>query len=161
MGFAQALSHIQDQALATIPKILAIFAVVGFALPWFADRMVDFSKQQFSQPLIAAGAPMMEPESSGAVRSLFENESTAENSYYPQSETPRWNPASTAIKHASVEQASFARESTLQQPVEFKVPLPEVWHPPALDLEKPANPFQLPSHRFSRRPSVNLSLIHI
>jgi len=55
MGLVQAMSHIQDQALATVPKILAILAVVGLALPWFADRMMEFSKDQFSRPFMVGG----------------------------------------------------------------------------------------------------------
>ena len=148
MGLAQAMSHIQDQALATIPKILAIFAVIGFAMPWFAERMIDFSKQQFSRPMtMAAGAPAIESESSGMVRSLLDPNANSDDSYYPQLAAPRLNPLPV------MKNASFEREKLVPQK-EFKLPIPDAWDPPA--IEKTANPFTLPSYRFSRRPDANI-----
>ena len=151
MGVAQAMSHIQDQALATIPKILAIFAVVGFALPWLADQMIDFSKQQFSHPMMVANSPdsspLIETESSGVVRSLLDADSNSDDSYYPQLAAPRFNPTSVMKK------ASFQREKLLPKATGLALPVPEVWNPPA--VEKTASPFILPSYRFSRRPDAN------
>ena len=136
MGLAQAMSHIQDQALATVPKILAIMAVVGLALPWFADRMMDFSKDQFSRPFMAESAAWAQSPPN-AVQSLLAEPVTNDESYYPQLHVPARN-------------ASFLKQTDST--------------PPSPSTEPTSSPFSLPSYRFSRRPSGNiegLSLIHI
>jgi len=132
MGLAQAMSHIQDQALATVPKILAIMAVVGFALPWFADRMMDFSKDQFSKPMMAvSSANFGETQDEGEVRSLLEPEASTA-SYYPRLEAARLE----------------------ARPVSFKKE--RVVVPQNKTTNETNTPFSLPSYRFSRRPGENI-----
>lgn len=135
MGLAQAMSHIQDQALATVPKILAIFAVVGFALPWFANQMMDFSKDQFSKPLMAANVSHSADNQNGMVQSLLETKNpTDENYYQPNSPGLPTRPVSSNV--------SFQKEKLLV--------------PQAKPTEESRNPFTLPSYRFSRRPDTNI-----
>ena len=132
MGLAQAMSHIQDQALATVPKILAIFVVVGLALPWFADRMMEFSKDQFSRPFMAetASASWVEPEKNTVESLLAPPAAPTDNSYYPRAQV-------TPV----VRQASFKKQ-TETKPMNPKT--------------ESSSPFSLPSYRFSRKPSGNI-----
>jgi flagellar biosynthetic protein FliQ len=43
MGLLQALTQIQDQTISFVPKLLAMTAALGFALPWLVQRMVEYS----------------------------------------------------------------------------------------------------------------------
>lgn len=149
MGLAQAMSQIQDQALATVPKILAILAVVGLALPWFADRMMEFSKDQFSRPFMADASPTW-AASESSVQSLLANPSTNDDSYYPQLDVPK-------IQNGSVMRpASFNKPRTSSLP-SFLAPVKKANETvPTPKIEESANPFSLPSHRFTRRPSENI-----
>jgi flagellar biosynthetic protein FliQ len=132
MGLAQAMSNIQDQALATVPKILAILALVGLALPWFADRMVDFSKAQFSKPMMAANSSIVDDGyRSGEVHSLLDP-SAPDNDYYPRPEATQlpFVPASFTKERIDTPQNNSANETK--------------------------SPFSLPSYRFTRRPNENI-----
>ncbi|QEG24179.1 flagellar biosynthetic protein FliQ [Mariniblastus fucicola] len=144
MGLAQAMSHIQDQALATVPKILAIMAVIGLALPWFADRMMDFSKEQFSRPFMAktASASRTEPVAEHQVESLLAPESTFDESYYPRLDAPPLESSRPSPSRPVATQASFQKQKI--NPV------------PGVEKKESPNPFSLPSYRFSRRPSENI-----
>jgi len=143
MGLAQAMSHIQDQALATVPKILAILAVVGFALPWFADRMMEFSKDQFSRPFMgeAAAATWPEAESTNAVQSLLVHPNPeSDEGYYPTLNAPQTQ-TTPVVRQASFKKQTESIKSEAQR----------------LDTKKESSsPFSLPSYRFSRRPSENI-----
>ena len=147
MGLAQAMSHVQDQALATVPKILAIFVVVGLALPWFADRMMDFSKDQFSRPFMAeaASASWVEPEQNTVQSLLAVPDKTTNVSYYPMTQTESGTaPVASAMRLSTdpvVRQASFKKQ------IETK---------PAAQSTEPSSPFSLPSYRFSRKPNGNI-----
>lgn len=139
MGLAQAMSHVQDQALATIPKILAIFAVVGFALPWFADRMMEFSKDQFSRPsFISAQQEFTSPGTSTSVQSLLAPETKIDNEYYPGLNVPRITSKPVMRKASFIKQQVPKADSQSRETIETKTP------------------FTLPSYRFTRRPSENI-----
>lgn len=45
IGLMQALTQIQDQTIAFVPKIIAMVATVGICLPWLIERMVEYSEQ--------------------------------------------------------------------------------------------------------------------
>ena len=49
----QALTSIQEMTLTFVPKILAVFVVLIFALPFMADQMLGLGTELFSR--IAAG----------------------------------------------------------------------------------------------------------
>ncbi len=53
VGLLQALTQIQDQTVAFVPKILAMAAVLVACLPWLIVRMVDFTRTVFEN----AGSP--------------------------------------------------------------------------------------------------------
>lgn len=47
IGLIQALTQIQDQTVAFVPKLLAMAAVMIACLPWLVTRMTDFTSQIF------------------------------------------------------------------------------------------------------------------
>ncbi|MEM1068745.1 MAG: flagellar biosynthetic protein FliQ [Planctomycetota bacterium] len=53
VGLMQALTQIQDQTVAFVPKILAMAGVLIVCLPWLVMRMVEFTRTVFEN----AGAP--------------------------------------------------------------------------------------------------------
>jgi flagellar biosynthesis protein FliQ len=40
----QALTHIQDQTVSTVPKLVAMVLAMLVCLPWIADRMLEYSR---------------------------------------------------------------------------------------------------------------------
>jgi flagellar biosynthetic protein FliQ len=53
VGLMQALTQIQDQTVAFVPKILAMAGVLVICLPWLVTRMVEFTRVVF----VNAGMP--------------------------------------------------------------------------------------------------------
>ncbi|MDG2222896.1 MAG: flagellar biosynthetic protein FliQ [Rubripirellula sp.] len=53
VGLMQALTQIQDQTVAFVPKILAMAGVLIVCLPWLMVRMVEFTRTVFEN----AGTP--------------------------------------------------------------------------------------------------------
>ncbi len=53
VGLIQALTQIQDQTVAFVPKILAMAGVLVVCLPWLVTRMVEFTQVVF----LNAGTP--------------------------------------------------------------------------------------------------------
>ena len=53
VGLMQALTQIQDQTVAFVPKILAMAGVLVICLPWLVMRMVEFTRGMFEN----AGLP--------------------------------------------------------------------------------------------------------
>jgi len=149
MGLAQAMSHIQDQALATIPKILAIFAVVGFALPWFADQMIEFARHQFSRPMMAVSSSGYEQPKPNVVRSLLDTEPVSQDGYYKRPEVPALNPP-LANSSPVFKNASFINQRTTSDQPKLELP------PLQQEVKQNNTPFSLPSYRFTRRPSENI-----
>ena len=47
VGLMQALTQVQDQTVAFVPKILAMAAVLVACLPWLLTKMVDFQRGLF------------------------------------------------------------------------------------------------------------------
>jgi flagellar biosynthetic protein FliQ len=44
IGLAQALTQVQDQTVAFVPKIVAMAAVIVLCLPWLVQKMVEYSE---------------------------------------------------------------------------------------------------------------------
>jgi flagellar biosynthetic protein FliQ len=44
IGLAQALTQIQDQTVAFVPKIVAMVAVLILCLPWMVQKIVEYSE---------------------------------------------------------------------------------------------------------------------
>lgn len=53
VGLLQALTQVQDQTVAFVPKILAMAAVLVACLPWLMTRLVEFTRVVFEN----AGTP--------------------------------------------------------------------------------------------------------
>jgi flagellar biosynthetic protein FliQ len=48
IGLIQALTQIQDQTVSFVPKLLAMAAVMVACLPWLMTRLVDFTREVFT-----------------------------------------------------------------------------------------------------------------
>ena len=48
VGLLQALTQIQEQTIAFVPKIVAMMMVLSFALPWLITQMMEYSKELIS-----------------------------------------------------------------------------------------------------------------
>jgi flagellar biosynthetic protein FliQ len=44
IGLAQALTQIQDQTVAFVPKIVAMVGILIVCLPWLVQKMVEYSE---------------------------------------------------------------------------------------------------------------------
>lgn len=47
IGLAQALTQVQDQTVAFVPKVVAMVAVLILCLPWLVQKMVEYSETLF------------------------------------------------------------------------------------------------------------------
>jgi flagellar biosynthesis protein FliQ len=45
IGLLQALTQIQEQTVAFVPKLVAMVLVLSLALPWLITRMVQYSSE--------------------------------------------------------------------------------------------------------------------
>lgn len=48
VSLVQAVTQIQEQSLAFIPKIVAMFAAAVITLPWVGARLMDFATDLFT-----------------------------------------------------------------------------------------------------------------
>jgi len=44
VGLLQALTQVQDQTIAFVPKIVAMIAAASLCLPWLIERMIEYSE---------------------------------------------------------------------------------------------------------------------
>jgi len=44
IGLAQALTQVQDQTVAFVPKVIAMAAVLILCLPWLVQKMLEYSE---------------------------------------------------------------------------------------------------------------------
>ena len=44
IGLAQALTQIQDQTVAFVPKIAAMVGILVLCLPWLVQKMIEYSE---------------------------------------------------------------------------------------------------------------------
>lgn len=44
IGLAQALTQVQDQTVAFVPKIVAMFVALLLCLPWLTQKMIEYSE---------------------------------------------------------------------------------------------------------------------
>jgi flagellar biosynthesis protein FliQ len=45
IGLAQALTQVQDQTVAFVPKIVAMFVALLVCLPWLTQKLIEYSEQ--------------------------------------------------------------------------------------------------------------------
>lgn len=43
IGLFQALTQIQEQTIALVPKIIAMLVMIGLCMPWFISMMLQYS----------------------------------------------------------------------------------------------------------------------
>lgn len=48
ISLLQAVTQIQDQTISAVPKIIAMIVALVFCLPWIADRMIEYTRQTYS-----------------------------------------------------------------------------------------------------------------
>lgn len=48
VALVQALTQIQEQTIAFVPKIVAMVLTLGLTLPWLITRMVEYSRDLIS-----------------------------------------------------------------------------------------------------------------
>ena len=48
IGLVQALTQIQDQTVSFVPKLVAMAAVMVACLPWLMMRLVEFTREVFT-----------------------------------------------------------------------------------------------------------------
>jgi len=44
IGLAQALTQVQDQTVAFVPKVVAMVGILILCLPWLVQKMVEYSE---------------------------------------------------------------------------------------------------------------------
>lgn len=44
IGLLQALTQIQEQTVAFVPKLLAMIIALGLSLPWILTRLIEYSQ---------------------------------------------------------------------------------------------------------------------
>lgn len=47
VGLLQALTQIQEQTVAFVPKLAAMGVALAFSLPWLVDRMLEYTQELF------------------------------------------------------------------------------------------------------------------
>lgn len=55
VAVVQTLTQVQDQAVSTVPRLLAVLLALAVCLPWMLDRLVDYSHSLFQYLPVAAG----------------------------------------------------------------------------------------------------------
>ncbi|MEX2092671.1 MAG: flagellar biosynthetic protein FliQ [Pirellulales bacterium] len=48
LGLLQALTQIQEQTVAFVPKLLAMVVAVGLSLPWVLTRLMEYAEHLIS-----------------------------------------------------------------------------------------------------------------
>jgi flagellar biosynthetic protein FliQ len=56
IGLFQALTQVQDQTIAFVPKIVGMLVVLSFCLPWLVEKMMQYCTDIFTNvPSVIAG----------------------------------------------------------------------------------------------------------
>ena len=50
LGVIQSMTHIQDQTVSFVPKILLLAVTATLCLPWCSEHLIEFSRQAFEKP---------------------------------------------------------------------------------------------------------------
>ncbi len=48
IGLLQALTQVQEQTVAFVPKLLAMIVTLGLSLPWILTRLIEYSEHLIS-----------------------------------------------------------------------------------------------------------------
>jgi len=52
VGVIQSMTHIQDQTVSFVPKIILITVILAIGLPWLTEYMVDYSTSMLKSPFL-------------------------------------------------------------------------------------------------------------
>ena len=56
IGIIQSITQIQDHTLSFAPKLIAILVVICLCLPWFFEKLSDYSQQTYKDiPKVVTG----------------------------------------------------------------------------------------------------------
>ena len=134
IGMIQAMTQVQDQTVSFVPKLLIVMVGIAVCLPWLSDRMIEFSHDVLSKPMMMAHG-------------------TAQ----PAMNQP-------AMNHSNNHSVNFVPVAwPSKQPVDSVAPLPAndlnktpIWFDQPKREADRKSPFQLPHYRFSRKPTDDL-----
>ena len=129
IGMIQAMTQVQDQTVSFVPKLLIVMAGIGISLPWLSDRMVEFSHDVLSKPMMMAH---------GASQPAVNHSVNHSVNFVPVA-WPGQQPRD-AIAPLPTHQSNETHDW-------FGNPRPEA---------EVKSPFQLPHYRFSRKPTDDL-----
>jgi flagellar biosynthetic protein FliQ len=48
IGLIQALTQIQEQTVAFVPKLIAMALALGLSMPWVLTRLIEYSRELIS-----------------------------------------------------------------------------------------------------------------
>ncbi len=57
IGVCQAMCQVHDQTVSFVPKLIGLILVLALALPWLTDRMIEYSRETFSTPILFNSNP--------------------------------------------------------------------------------------------------------
>lgn len=145
LGVLQAMTQIQDQTVSAVPKIIGMALVALLALPWMSSRMVDFTRESFTRPLV--GGVQQSRQSSSPVAFSQPHDGSIRVASAPAfPAAPRLLPASSSsrpVTQPTMPSMQF-RGSSMPQMV-----LPKSTIRPAGE-----SPFHLPTFRRSDQQNV-------
>ena len=133
IGMMQAMTQVQDQTVSFVPKLLIVMAGIAVCLPWLSDRMIEFSHDVLSKPMMMAH---------GASQPAF-GHSTSHSTNHSVNFVPVAWPSAQPL------------DSIAPRPVFDSLNTPESFGQPGREANG-ESPFQLPHYRFSRKPTDDL-----
>jgi flagellar biosynthetic protein FliQ len=179
IGLTQAVTQVHDQSISTVPKILIVLMVVGLALPWFSEVMMDFSKDVFGTPMMAVSSSrnsttdqaeeskvefVVAPANQDVYYPELESAPVTQTSTQPSDQISVSNTTFTAVSTNSFPQTLGKRAQELKSNAEavnesgtsFKLPQTSTTPEPDSNASENESPFTLPHYRFSRRPTEDI-----
>jgi len=52
IGVIQSMTHIQDQTVSFVPKIILITIILAIGMPWLTEYMVEYSASMMESPFL-------------------------------------------------------------------------------------------------------------
>ncbi|MDA8563639.1 flagellar biosynthetic protein FliQ [Mariniblastus sp.] len=137
IGMMQAMTQVQDQTVSFVPKLLIVMVGIAICLPWLSDRMIEFSHDVLSKPMMMAHGTAPQ-----TVNHPVDHTVNHSVNFVPVA-WPGTQP------HGSIAPLNV-RESN-QTPAWFD----HTTEQPDIEVNK-KSPFQLPHYRFARKPTDDL-----
>jgi flagellar biosynthetic protein FliQ len=129
IGMMQAMTQVQDQTVSFVPKLLIVMVGIAICLPWLSDRMLEFSHDMLSKPMMMAH---------GSTQQTVHHSANFVPVAWP---SPQPDASIAPLNPIDSSQAPVWFDPSIEQPErEIKV----------------KSPFQLPHYRFSRKPTDDL-----